>query len=189
MNANVMEIGHSRLDDGQHTKTQVNILKVIQRNPSGDYAHKSERDLIVEGLRDRLYQRQTELIVPVPIKARQFAEDAKFDVPTLRLWETDGSQRAKFNIDDSHVQAIEQAGRIAIFDCVVGNSPAPMYARHRIREINPDAEIDLLAIWRRADAFPMPHPSTIGAFATQTFLVEEPLKAVPEGDCFLCPDK
>lgn len=189
MNANVMEIGHKRLDDGQHTKAGLNILKVIERRADGDYIYKSERDLVIGGLAIVLSKRQTDIIVTIPMEGRKFAEDADLPVPRVRLWEAEGSDRAKFDMDDKHRQAVSSAGRIAIFDCVVGNSPAPMYARHRLRQLNPDAEIDLISVWQRADPFPIPHPSTIGAFAEIISLVDEPLKAVPAEDCFLCPDK
>ena len=173
MDAGVWQEGHFVLSSGLHTNVKLDMERMLSRRNA------MRLRAVLHPLAMIAIEREYDDLVPVPNGALMLAKEA--DLPN-------GFPRvlpAKIDVHEftiphpAAIALIRKAGRIGIFDDVVTTGRTPLAMADAVRRINPDVELDLLAIWRRGTL----DAEVNQMFTRQTFLIEENIPAWLEQEC------
>lgn len=175
MDADVWQSGHTKLNSGLHTDVKLDMEKLIN--------HRRNFIAIMSTVADKFFTLEVDGVVAVPKGAKRLL-DKTFPMPLPQVVPASRTAERQFDFDQPWAQRfLQKAGRIAIFDDVLTTGGSPLAMANTVRQVNPDIELDLVAIWRRGELV----PGVAETFDSQTYLVEEMVPAWPAKDCPQCP--
>lgn len=172
-----LQKGHVRLSSGLHSDVKVNMELL-----SG-YAQ--EFSVVMAGIRQALEGRELRVFAAADRGARILMRDALYapDFYPIGNKKVEKVEPRQFTIDSASVRLVQTTNELAIIDDVITTGGTPAALARAIHKINPDARLHLFGIWRRSEL----DPEFTKLFATQEYLVEEPIRSWCAEDCKNCP--
>lgn len=174
LEAGVWQPGHVVLNSGRHSDVKLEMDKLLERR------NQMRLRVVMHGLAVRMSDRQYDAVVSIPEGAANLFEAVEMPALLPRGIRPTKVDRREFEFrHPASIVLIKRAGRLAIFDDVITTGGTPMAMAETIRHYNPEATIDLYAIWRRDQL----DPRVDEVFTEQAYLVEEVVPSWPAEDC------
>lgn len=164
--ADLIEEGHFEFASGLHSDKHIDMPQILD--------HHKEATIVRENLLKVLPRG---LMIPVPNGALTIAEEWFSDthdiVPAKKLTTT------AFVLYVGHNATISSRDEITVFEDVVTKATSSGALGRTILDINPKAKLHLVGIWRANELA----PENTEIFASQTYLVEQPMPSWPAEEC------
>jgi orotate phosphoribosyltransferase len=175
LDAEVWQPAHTVLNSGLHTDIKLDMERLLD--------HRRNLIAVMTKVADIFFELEVGAVVPVPDGARRLLAKT-FPMHLPQVVSPLKAAAREFTFDqpwkERHLQKI---GRVAVFDDVLTTGGSPLAVAETVRHINPDLQLDLVAIWRRANL----KPEVEEMFQTQSYLIEEEIPAWPAKECRTCP--
>lgn len=165
---------HSVLNSGLHTDVKLDMECLAEPRNWGIWDNVVNEVCIIGQAND------IQGYMPVPDGALKIAKIG----PILpRIFDVVKIGKREFEFPELTIERIKNFGRIAVFEDVVTTGGTPATLARKVKNINPDIEIDLIALWRRGELL----KEHTKVFKKTHFLVEEMIPSWNPEDC-LNPD-
>jgi orotate phosphoribosyltransferase len=171
--AHVRQPGHVVLSSGQHTDVKIDMEKVIH--------FPLALQVITARTGDIVKSKGIEAVVPVPDGALTIARIAR--IPGIVPSSKPEGKRYEFLFDNQEKRFLAALGKIAIFEGVVTTGRTPAAMADILQELNPDAELHLIGLWRRGKVL----PEHAELFTSESYLVGKEIPSWSVEECFDCP--
>lgn len=169
----VEQSGHFVLNSGLHSDRKLEFDALFD--------HPRLLRTIVKDVATVVEYNNDDTVVAVPDGAQNIAARGwSFAYPDL-VYATKRGRRA-FSFSQFQAERLESAQRVAVFEDVVTTGSTPAALGRAVLRINPDVELDLIAIARRSPL----QPENEALFRTCYFLAELDINAWPAPECNDC---
>ena len=163
--------GHVILNSGLHSDVKVEADRLL--------GYDKYYRPVMEDINELVDRLDVPLIVPVPNGARRLIRSRAWAMAAPYAY-TRKPEKGIFTIDEFYIDIIKKLTRLAVFEDVVSTGKSPATMSHTIHKVNPDINIDLIAILRRGEV----KPEHAAEFASQHYLVE---RSLPTWSADQCP--
>lgn len=178
IDAGVWEDGHVILASGRHSDVKLYMNRLLEISNYRRFRR------VMAGMSMIIPRQDFDLMVPVPNGGLDLAHEV--EDPRKFPKQLPGSKTPDGEFEFTHPAASKMLGRAAsilIFDDVVTTGGTPLKMAETLREINPEAELALAAIWRRDELVSRADE----VFSSQFYLIEETIPSWPAENCRDCP--